>query len=67
MYSEDIVQDVVAVGLQNLTSGVKNPVSDYNAAFKRLQTHREMTPLLLTILQEYSTACPPTPPTQPFR
>ena len=35
MYLEEvqesyIVKDVVAVGLQNLTSGEKNPVSDHN-------------------------------------
>lgn len=34
---EDVVKDVIAVGLQNLTSREKNPLSDYNAAFKQLQ------------------------------
>jgi len=31
---KDIVKDVVAMGLQNLMSGEKNPISDYNAALK---------------------------------
>ena len=61
------VLDVISVGLQNLTSGEKNLVSNYNAALKQLQTHRQMTPVSVTMLQEYSegpTACPPTPPAQ---
>lgn len=36
------VKDVVAVGLQNLTEGTKNPLSEYNDAFKRLQRRRRM-------------------------
>jgi len=64
---EDIVKDVVAVGLQNLTSGEKNPISDYNTAFKRLQMRRKMIPVSLTMLQGRSAgpiAHPPTPPVQ---
>ena len=62
---EDIVKDVVAVGLQNLTSGEKNPLSDYNAAFKRLQMRRKMKPVTLTLLQGHSeSANSQTPPVQ---
>jgi hypothetical protein len=39
------VKDVVAIGLQNLTEGAKNPLSEYNTAFRRLQTRRRMTPV----------------------
>jgi hypothetical protein len=35
----------VAIGLQNLTEGAKNPLSEYNTAFRRLQTRRRMTPV----------------------
>ena len=38
------VKDVVAIGLQNLTEGAKNPLSEYNMAFRRLQMRRRMTP-----------------------
>ena len=61
---EDIVKDVVAVGLQNLMSGEKNPISDYNAALKRLQTRRKMTPVSLTMLQGRSEG--PIAPAQPL-
>ena len=39
------VKDVVAVSLQNLTEGAKNPLSEYNTAFHRLQMQRCMTPM----------------------
>jgi len=39
------VKDVVAIGLQNLTEGAKNPLSEYNTAFRRLQMRRRMTPV----------------------
>ena len=45
---EDVVKDVIAIGLQNLTTGEKNPISDYNTALKRLQMRRKMTPVTLT-------------------
>lgn len=57
---DDIVKDVIAVGLQNLTTGEKNPISDYNTALKRLQMRRKMTPVTLTVLQE-----PVQPPPSP--
>ena len=41
----ELVKDVVAIGLQNLTEGAKNPLSEYNAAFRRLQMRRRMTPV----------------------
>lgn len=60
---EEIVKDVVAVGFQNLTSGEKNPLSDYNASFKQLQMRRKMKPVTLTLLQGHSkSANPQTPP-----
>ena len=60
---EEIVKDVVAVGLQILMSGEKNPLSDYNTAFKRLQMRRKMKPVTLTLLQGHSeSANPQTPP-----
>ena len=31
------VKDVIKVGLQNLTEGNKNPLSEYNEAFQKLQ------------------------------
>ena len=61
---EDMVKDVVAVGLQNLMLE-KNPILDYNSALKRLQTRRKMTPVSLTMLQgssEGPIARPLTPP-----
>jgi hypothetical protein len=39
------VKDVVGIGLQNLTEGAKNPLSEYNTAFRRLQMRRRMTPV----------------------
>ena len=52
---EEIVKDVVE----------KNPLSDYNAAFKRLQMRRKMKPVTLTLLQGHSkSANSRTPPVQ---
>ena len=42
------VKDVMGVGLQNLVEGNKNPLSEYNEAFQRLQRRRKMTPVNLT-------------------
>ena len=58
---EDMVKDVVAVGLRNLMSE-KNPISDYNSALKRLQTRRKMTPVSLTTLPKNPIARPQTTP-----
>jgi hypothetical protein len=40
------VKDVVTVGLQSLTAGTKNPLSEYNAAFQCLQSRRKMIPVI---------------------
>ena len=37
---EEIVKDVVGIGLQSLTAGEKSPLNEYNAAFRRLQQRR---------------------------
>ena len=42
---DEPVKDVIAVGLHNLTNGTKNPLSEYNEGFKRLQTRRHMQPV----------------------
>ena len=42
---ESEVKDIVAIGLHNLTEGTKNPLSEYNTAFRRLQMQRRMTPV----------------------
>ena len=42
---ESEVKDVVTIGLHNLTEGTKNPLSEYNTAFRRLQMQRRMTPV----------------------
>ena len=34
------IKDVIAVGLQNLVEGNKNPLSEYNEAFWNLQARR---------------------------
>jgi hypothetical protein len=39
------VKNVMAVGLQNLVEGNKNPLSDGNEAFQRLQRRRNMAPV----------------------
>ncbi|EDR02479.1 uncharacterized protein LACBIDRAFT_309524 [Laccaria bicolor S238N-H82] len=51
---EEVVKDVVGVGLQNLTAGEKNPLNEYNAAFKRLQRRRKMKPVSLAALEGHS-------------
>uniref|UniRef100_A0A8H7Y8R3 DUF6589 domain-containing protein n=1 Tax=Psilocybe cubensis TaxID=181762 RepID=A0A8H7Y8R3_PSICU len=42
---DEMVKDVISVGLQNLTTGSKNPLSDYNNSFKKLQKRRKMNPV----------------------
>jgi len=67
---EEVVKDLVGLGLQNLTAGEKNPLNEYNAAFRRLQIRRKMKPVSLAALERHSeqatalipTQLPPTPP-----
>ena len=40
------VPDVVSVGLQQLTDSSSNPLTEYNKAFKRLQTQRSTNPIV---------------------
>jgi hypothetical protein len=62
---EEVVKDVVGVGLQNLTAGEKNPLNEYNAAFRRLQIRRRMKPVSLASLKGRSEQAPAHIPTQP--
>ena len=39
------VKDTITTGLQNLTAGTKNPLSDYNKAFQLLQRRRKIIPV----------------------
>ena len=39
------VKDAITTGLQNLTAGTKNPLSDYNEAFQLLQRRRKIIPV----------------------
>ena len=39
------VKDTITVGLQSLTAGTKNPLSDYNEAFCLLQRRRRIVPV----------------------
>jgi hypothetical protein len=49
---EELAKDVIGVGLQNLLAGEKNPLAEYNAAFRRLQKRRRMKPVSLAVLQK---------------
>lgn len=40
------VQDILSVGLEELIAGRKNPLTDYNTAFCRLQARRRLNPLV---------------------
>jgi len=70
MVKEEVVKEVVGLGLQNLMAGEKNPLNKYNAAFRRLQIWRKMKPVSLAALKGHSeqatalilTQLPPTPP-----
>ncbi|KAF9536202.1 hypothetical protein CPC08DRAFT_775592 [Agrocybe pediades] len=42
---EPPVKDVITAGFHSLTTGVKNPLSEYNDAFARLQRRRRMKPV----------------------
>lgn len=44
--NDELVKDVIEVGLQNLTEGNKNPLSDYNKAFRNLQARQRMKPVV---------------------
>lgn len=44
---DEPAKDCIAIGLQNLTEGSKNPLSEYNDAFGHLQRQRKMTPVSL--------------------
>jgi hypothetical protein len=50
--ADELTKDVIALGLQNLTAGGKNPLAEYNGAFKRLQKRRNMNqpPIRLHLL-----------------
>lgn len=49
----------MAIGLQNLTEGTKNPLSEYNTAFRRLQMWRRMTPVTDLPTQQSPTPAEP--------
>jgi hypothetical protein len=64
---DELAKDVIGVGLQNLTTGDKNPLAEYNGALRRLQKRRNMNPVTLTVVQEPSelTTHPSTPQPRP--
>ena len=43
---DEPIKDVIAVGLQNLVEGNKNPLSEYNEAFRNLQARRRRKPVI---------------------
>ena len=43
---DEPIKDVIAVGLQNLVGGNKNPLSKYNKAFRNLQARRRRKPVI---------------------
>ena len=51
------VKDVITAGLESLCEGTKNPISEYNNIFTRLQTRRKMKPVLQDHFQQQG---PPT-------
>lgn len=54
----EIVNDVISVGLISLTTGTENPITEYKAAFTRLQRRRRMAPVDLDDTE------PPMPPSR---
>ena len=40
-----LVKDSITTGLQSLTAGTKNPLSEYNEAFRLLQRRRKIIPV----------------------
>ena len=51
---DEPVKDVIKVGLQNLTEGNKNPLSEYNEAFQNLQARWRMKPVVTEPSKEKS-------------
>jgi hypothetical protein len=43
---DEPVKDVIAVGLQNVIEGNRNPLSDYNEAFRNVQARQRMKPVI---------------------
>jgi len=56
---DELVKDVIEIGLQNLTEGNKNPLSEYNEAFRNLQARRRMKPVVLGPSKEKGAAPDP--------
>ena len=56
---DELVKDVIEVGLQNLTEGNKNPLSEYNEAFRNLQARRRMKPVVSEPFKEKGAAPDP--------
>jgi len=44
--ADELTKDVIALGLQNLTAGEKNPLAEYNGAFKILDGKLETRSLV---------------------
>ena len=53
---DELIKDVIAVGLQNLVEGNKNPLSDYNEAFRNLQARRRRKPAIAGLAKEKTDA-----------
>jgi hypothetical protein len=53
---DEPIKDVIAVGLQNLVEGNKNPLSDYNEAFRNLQARRRRKPAIAGLAKEKTDA-----------
>jgi len=58
---DEPVKDVIKVGLQNLTEGNKNPLSEYNEAFQNLQARRRMKPVVTEPRRSQSLSAPQQP------
>jgi len=56
--NDELVKDVIEVGLQNLTEGNKNPLSEYNETFRNLQARRRMKPVVSEPSKENLGAAP---------
>ena len=64
---DELVKNVIEVGLQNLTEGNKNPLSEYNEAFQNLQARRRMKPVASEPSKEKGAAPDPDSIPQLFR
>jgi hypothetical protein len=69
--NDELAKDVIAVGLQNLTAGDKNPLAEYNGAFRKLQKRRKMNPVTTepsfpTTLPSSLQSVPPSPSGSPL-